>query len=778
MMKKWKRTVKRLLAGILAGVLLAGLTGCRSDQTEGESDSEVAMGRYLEEEVALPDGLTEIVDVKYLSDGRMALLGCDDQYLTRYWISSDDGETWEEQGNMPQELGLGGSDDGSSIAANVGAIRDDGAVLCQVSAYIPIEGAEPPDDVEYQESYKLRNSDGTYTDVSLQMPEDYSQGIQIQWISEDQILLQDSVLKLYQMNLSDGSIEQQFVEEEDRVIGNGLVGNHLIVVGQDSIDYYDLDTGKLEEEDEVLSQQIQDSGANENITSYNTFPMLITQGSEEDQMFYCDSTGIYSHVIGGNAMEQIVDGKLTTIGDPSTGLKRLFLGTDDTTLYLAVSAEEETKLLRYVYSEDTPSVPSKEIKVYTLKENLELQQAISMFQKANPDYYVSLETAMSEDSSVTLSDALKNLNTEIMAGKGPDLLVLDGLPVSTYEEKGILADISDVIQEVDEEEGILENIQKAYDRDGAIYAFPGRFSIPLIFGTGSQLEQMQTLSGLTQAAQDSTADDSNERFYVDTTPELLAEGMLDSSYPAWVQEDGTLNEESLREFFESVKTIYDADEHNQEEEIEENMVYGDYSHQQMSFIDGQTLQVYGNEGSVVVGNLSSASGYSQIVSSMGTSNGQGLDFALWKGQKEGCFSPSMLMGINSKSKSQENAKVFLKYLYSQDAQKLSMGYGFPVNESVYDSEEYWTTGESSSIGYSTTDENGEVKQIYLDLHNPTSEQIQRIQEMGKSLTIPSALDDNVVDTVREELKSYVSGERELDDAVSAVIQKVNLYLAE
>ena len=80
---------------------------------------------------------------------------------------------------------------------------------------------------------------------------------------------------------------------------------------------------------------------------------------------------------------------------------------------------------------------------------------------------MSLDVGMPQDSSVTMTDALKTLNTEIMAGKGPDLLLLDGMPISSYEEKGILADISQVIQKVDEKEGILDNIQEAYTKEGS-----------------------------------------------------------------------------------------------------------------------------------------------------------------------------------------------------------------------------------------------------------------------------------------------------------------------
>ena len=45
------------------------------------------------------------------------------------------------------------------------------------------------------------------------------------------------------------------------------------------------------------------------------------------------------------------------------------------------------------------------------------------------------ETGMGDGDSVTREDALKKLNTRIMAGEGPDVIVLDDMPVDSYIEK-------------------------------------------------------------------------------------------------------------------------------------------------------------------------------------------------------------------------------------------------------------------------------------------------------------------------------------------------------
>ena len=118
-----------------------------------------------------------------------------------------------------------------------------------------------------------------------------------------------------------------------------------------------------------------------------------------------------------------------------------------------------------------------ELTVYSLKDNDFIKQAAVLFQKKYPDVYVNIETGMSGDDSVTDTDALKVLNTEIMAGTGPDVLLLDGISEDTYIEKGMLEDLSGVLKDTD----ILSNIKDAYTKeDGSIYTMPVKFGIPMI----------------------------------------------------------------------------------------------------------------------------------------------------------------------------------------------------------------------------------------------------------------------------------------------------------
>ena len=121
--------------------------------------------------------------------------------------------------------------------------------------------------------------------------------------------------------------------------------------------------------------------------------------------------------------------------------------------------------------------------VYMLEDDDNVWKSVGAFNTANPEYNVKVEVGISEEDSVTRTDAIKNLNTELMAGEGPDIIFLDGLPIESYIEKGILADLSEPMETLEENgETLFENVASAYEREGKKYAVPAFFSVPIVVG--------------------------------------------------------------------------------------------------------------------------------------------------------------------------------------------------------------------------------------------------------------------------------------------------------
>ena len=75
---------------------------------------------------------------------------------------------------------------------------------------------------------------------------------------------------------------------------------------------------------------------------------------------------------------------------------------------------------------------------------------------------VDITVALPEGTAVTRDDAIRTLNTELLSGNGPDVLVLDGLPVENYIGQGMLLDLSSAVQPMLDPGAVLPNIASSF----------------------------------------------------------------------------------------------------------------------------------------------------------------------------------------------------------------------------------------------------------------------------------------------------------------------------
>lgn len=269
-----------------------------------------------------------------------------------------------------------------------------------------------------------------------------------------------------------------------------------------------------------------------------------------------------------------------------------------------------------------------------------------------------------ENSSVTVTDALKNLNTEIMAEKGPDILFMDGISSESYISKGMLEDLGDILKEVDESEGLLPNIKDAYTReDGSIYTMPARFGIGLVQGAEEDVKAAADLKSLADLLEKLKSESPGQKVIGYLPMETLVDKMADVCEPAWKKEDGTVKEEAITEFLTQITRIYQV----MEEEEQEVTGFGGSMDRYLMGIGGDILLVYGGETLFNMGTLYSADVFRELVSAIDQKEGQA--YGQWKGQTQDSFVPCMLTAVNSKSKEKDACVSFVKYLFSGEAQR-------------------------------------------------------------------------------------------------------------
>ena len=763
-MKYWRKRIVYMMAIMLSA---GGIAGSMGSEIVLAEEKETVKGRYAEQKLSLPEeNCKAVVDICFLENGVMRIAYRDGEAKLKTADSRDQGKSWETSRDLWGEFGK--SEKAEPMTVN---LSKDGGIF---SSWNCLEG-------ENTFLAVYLSAEGTKKEFDLtQMPEGQGYVYKSQFSPSGNILLMGDKF-LCEISREDGRLIRTY-ESGGYVTDFGIAGNQLLVFADDTIHYYNAKTGDPLPEETVFTEHLQmESGENtEEVVSSRVFTGMGEQG-----ILYVSKKGIYVYNLGGSVVEQLLsEGYLTGI---SSKTELMDVETDaDGNIYLAVSdrysGNPTGMLLEYGYDKEQEAVPGTELDIYMLKRDAHMEQMISLFQKEYPDISVTVQEGMTGEDGVTATDAMKNLNTEIMSGEGPDVLLMDGLDAENYIERGMLEDISGIMEKA----GILENIQKAYEEeDGSIYCMPVRFGIPILAGGSEEIDNavdLEKIADMTEKYENQYSD-SFLPAYQTRWPGVMLRFFGEISASEWMKKDRTLDEKKVKDFFQQVNRIYQAGQNagsaildGTYEEAEKMERFYDKKRREDSSIrsylmvlaDGQALFSYGYLFSL------------EELFLLTTIEKQNPDIShrLLNGQAENCFSPEMIMGISVKAREKETAKLFVSFLFSEEQQKNNKEAGFPVRKSVYDSEEYWELGQEGNIeyGFSST-YNGESHDMITVVHS-ADDQIKEIQKLGKTLTMPSGGSRIIQDSVLEAGKRYLYGETDLDQAVEQAVSQVKLYLAE
>ncbi len=758
--------VRKIMSIVLAAVLSLGiLAGCGqagggNEDEKGSGDTDTAKGRYLETDIQLLEN-TSVYSMVKLEDGTIRIASRDQEGRQSVWDLKEDGSTWEKVYDMPGEWKQ--TDTFFVTHVSLSPKGDAFAVTSQPAGQSQEADGDMLEAPQMEDHYYHLDGKGKATEVPLQVKE---YPYFMQYTKDGELVAQFQNTPVSVVDMETGELTDKVSGAEDTVYF-GIAGDTIYTVDHDGqILPFDLHTGEPLAKDENLSDTITQSGVGLDLHTLQTMPLLFAGGKEEQEVFYCTSKGLYRHIKDGDVTELVIDGSLNSLGNPDTGLISLE-ATDNDEFYILGVDSQSSKLLHFTYSKDTATVPETELKAWALYDNSELIQNISQYQKENTDVYVDLEVGVTEENGVTASDALKNLGTEIMAGNGPDVLVLDGLPVDHYVEKGLLEDLSNVAQDA---EDLFTNLVSAMERDGKIYGIPLRFSIPLVEADVQSLEKIQDLRSLADTAEGLKASDPDKYVcdpYYDGT--MVAAQLYDACSAAWVKEDGSIDTESLQGFYTQLARIYDP-----EGFVDVDVyAFGEGYQKYTSSIGGDLLQMYCDRSALNFGNIWSDAELAQLATTLADKGGIG--YKPLTGQAAHTFLPKLMTGVSSKSKAKEEAKEFVRFLLTEKAQTANQGGGLPVNERALQSQ-MDRIQEGTTIGSGMS--NDPDSYVEMTIKKPSPEAVGQFISYVKEADTPALTDEIIRDAVLSQAGDCLDGKITPEEAAQAVRDKVDLYLAE
>lgn len=752
--------IKRIISALLAALLVLGcFAGCGEEKEPEDSlmpsISTAATGRYVEREIQLPE-CRYAKDMVMLSDGRLRLALKEESGEILFCTQGQEENTWITD-HLPGEI----RDSGSVESV---ALHSDGTIFCDTIEDLGNE--------TYRPHLWVIDPAGNHRELPVGYQDvDPTMGYFLPYadFTEDgRLMAQIYVKEQREIDLTTGEFGENLNELESLLFRSGCGGNDVYMLGMETASYHhDGETTALPD---VLKAQI----STELEETYGNTPKITFWQNQDGYLFFTTHNGLYSYIPGGSVTEELVSGSRSTLGDP-TCLPVALTGSGDGSFYMLANVDSEPTLCHFTFDDAAPVTADTRLTIYSLYEDEDLTQMITQFQKANPNISVEHEIGLSGDDGMTEADAVRTLNTEILAGNGPDLICLDGFNLESYLEKGVLADVSHIL---DQGDPLLRNITDCYADGGKICAVPTTFTFPAIYGKEEYISQIHDLSSLVAVAKQVRADIAPEKRVVNGMyPDIMADQYYDSCSAAWMNPDGTLDAQKLTEFYTAMTELYALDEVFRQQNAEwMEEVRADYVKGEAWLVPGAYTGLSGVtfiDGDVAylpAGTLDGMYRYAHVIAGEEEYLGEGYILRPLDGQASNVFLPRRIMGVLTSAAHPQAAEKFLSFMLSDEVQAKDLTTGFPVNQVTLERELSEDRYVDSILS------NGPDKAYHAQW--PDAARREELRGYVSNLSTPANTNRTIRYMVMEPLWDCCNGIITPEQAAQAAVQSLNLYLSE
>jgi len=791
---------------LVAALLLTSLASCRNNNDDNSSANNTstsgnrqaaaptAAGRYVEVDITPP------IDGQFLSfltyDGTIVAF---DNMLHSKYSSADGGETWTgEPGPWHDSVEF--------HFIRAAALLPDGRLLVYLHneglVKINPDGSTSPFPIARIDE-AIAGGDDVHVNVSL-----------IEVLGNDRVLLSYTIHEFSQVQMGGGSWRddenEDDIDDENENDEPGRPRGMTVGMGGNRMDshvaLYDLNTGALVAElpmegassatagsqhfyvlsamDERIYSFDISTGAPTNMTpvslaasgeiSMGGFRMMGMGGSTITLNNYCELLALHNntllHMLADD-VNTVLDGNSFSFGEPNSSVVNVMSLADGSTVIDVLTGQQTNRLYRYAWDENATISPERTLTVWSLTNNDFVRATITELRRRHPDAYITYEVALS-GMGMSASDAIRTLNTRLLSGRGPDVLILDGTPVENYVGRGMLLDLSGALNTSD----MYSNLLAPYIQPGGgIYALPMQLRIPTLAGEPQTLAAVQNfdtlvnrvVTGNRPAAQDAMSfggmgglpENERAELHFATLRELFDFMWLANA--SAIIDDYQLNSAALTQFFNAILAISDMYDLGQPDPMGGMFgmvsVFGGAGRPVM--LPPSLVQYVSHSTNMATFNIDNL----MIMSMLG--NRANTELAIFPGMVPGTWLPSTIVGVSADTQVADFATEFVNAMLSPDIQRINYGEGLPVTQ--------------TGVAFQMQEQSERQEQIREQLREVGQEPFEfDLDALVRQLQTPAVIETTLLEIIWESAERLCAGTIGLEGAVSEVEQNIRNYLAE
>lgn len=509
----------------------------------------------------------------------------------------------------------------------------------------------------------------------------------------------------------------------------------------------------------------------------------ILPGNDVYAYFFMDNGNIFGERRDNGEVEKVVDWIACDVDSNSINSDRFGFLSDGRIVAVTYEysdndpSRQQVLVLNRV---DAAAVTTKtELTLACFGLDYNLRSQIVKFNKSNPDYRIVVKDYSEYATDDDYNAGLTKLNTELISGNVPDILVNGTeLPIGQYAAKGLLEDLWPYLDADPEysRDKLMTQPLNAAQTDGKLYRLPIDFGVTTAVGLGKVVGEYTTWTladvndALSKLPEGATV---FNKYYTQAEMLKYCIAMNAENFMNW--QDGTCSFDSdeFRALLEFVKPF--PAEYDWQSDAEE------YESDYTRLKNGKQL-LY----------PTSISDFDSIYYMFATLDHdvRFIGFPREDGSSGNAFNASCTLSISTACRDKSGAWAFIRSTLSNDYQENIWNY--PIVKSVFEAkaqeamtQEYETDADGNQIldddGNPIPISNGGMSygdEPMIELYAVTQEQYDAVMALIDSTTSFVDYDQNVLSIISDEAAGYFAGSKTVEEASKLIQSRVSLYIQE